>query len=89
VASGGSRLFNRFLQFIREDRKADSQPAIQKLEQLGGQLPATSAEPIWRLRRLGLWISRDYNPNELDHLKAIQAFAARQNELVNRTEKKQ
>ena len=90
VASGGRRLFNRFLQFIREDRKADSQSsAIQKLEQLGGQLPPTSAEPIWRLRRLGLWIPRDYNPNELDHLKAIQAFAARQNELVNRTEKKQ
>jgi hypothetical protein len=89
VASGGSRLFNRFLQFIREDRKADSQSAFQKLEQLGGQLPATSPEPIWRLRRLGLWIPRDYSPNELDHLKAIQAFAARQSELVNQTEKKQ
>jgi len=89
VASGGSRLFNRFLQFIREDRKADSQSAVQKLEQLGGQLPATSTEPIWRLRRIGLWIPRDYSPNELDHLKAIQAFAARQSELVNQTEKKQ
>ncbi len=89
VASGGSRLFNRFLKFIREDRKADSQSAIQKLEQSDDQLPASSAEPIWRLRRLGLWIPRDYNPNELDHLKAIQAFVARQSELVNRTEKKQ
>ena len=89
VASGGSRLFNRFLQFIREDNKADSQSAIQKLQQIGGQLTPASTEPIWRLRRLGLWIPRGYSPNELDHLKAIQAFAAHQSELVNRTTKKQ
>jgi hypothetical protein len=89
VASGGSRLFNKFLRFIREDGKADSQSALQELEQLGGQLPTASTEPIWRLRRLGLWIPRDYNPNELNHLKTIQAFTARQNELVNRAEKKQ
>jgi hypothetical protein len=84
LASGGSQLFNKFLRFVREDRKANSDADIQKLEEFGRELPPTAAEPIWQLRRLGLWIPREHNPNELEHLKAIQAFAARQCELVNR-----
>lgn len=71
VASGGSRLFNRFLQFIREDRK-----------EAGTDLLPIVAEPIYNLRRLGLWIRREHNPNELDYLKAVQSFAQQQDQLV-------
>jgi hypothetical protein len=76
VASGGSRLFNRFLRFIREDRK-----------EAGTELPTIVAEPIYNLRRLGLWIPREHNPNELAYLKATQVFAQQQDQLVKQLAK--
>jgi len=76
VASGGSRLFNRFLRFIREDRKNSTT-----------DLAANVIEPIRNLQRLGLWIPREYTPNELDYLKAVQNFAQEQDRLVKQHEK--
>jgi hypothetical protein len=87
VALKGGLLRNRFLHFIREERKVNSYAAMQKLEAMARDLPSAVTEPIWNLRRLGLWIPREYSPDESDQLKAIQAFAAKQDQLVRESAK--
>jgi hypothetical protein len=85
VASGGSRLFNHYLRFIRTDIKAHtnrSAATIRENTEVSQTLNWSSIEIIRNLQNFGLWIPRSSDPNELEYCKAAQTFAAQQNLLV-------
>lgn len=86
VASGGSKLFNRYLRFIRTDIKANNNrdaAAIRENTEVSKTLDWSSIEIIRNLQKYGLWIARSSNPNELEYCKAAQTFATQQSLLVN------
>jgi hypothetical protein len=81
VASGGGRINNRFLGFIRLERNLATPSDAKLLADLRHELNQRSPDiliTITSLEKIGLWRSRSHNPNEVDYLNAVRVFANEQ-----------
>ena len=79
VAAGGSRLFNKFLGYIRSDgipnkSKSDWEVNTSLYKYLSDRSTAI-LRPITSLKRWSLWKPRSGNPNEQEYYRAVCAFA--------------
>ena len=78
VASGGGRLNNRFVGFIRLDRRRSDPEYSTMLASVRRELDQKDPsilEVITSMQDLGLWISRSENPDEVEYLNAVRSFA--------------
>jgi hypothetical protein len=80
VQHGGGRLMNHFLGYIRLLANITSAQDSNLLSSMSLDLDRRSPEivpPIDSLIRLGIWIHRPYNPNEVEYYQAVRAFATK------------
>lgn len=80
IQAGGGQLFNHYLAFIRAESQHVSLP-FQKLNELSVSI----LEPWSHLKKLGMWIPRGTNPNELAYFNAVQKFAEQQQRRIPRS----
>lgn len=78
VASGGGRLMNRFLGFIRLEGNVNGASDSRLLFEMGSYLDRKDPailRSIQSLKRLGIWRHRPYNPNEVEYYRAVHSLA--------------
>jgi hypothetical protein len=78
ILSGGGRMMNRFLGYMRFEKRIDSMEDSETFYKMGQELDRKDKgilQMIRVLKELGLWMYRPDNPNELEYYNSIVAFA--------------
>ena len=93
VKAGGGRLVNRYVGFMRADRrKFGSTSDMDVWANLGSkldQMDASILRSYRALQRFKLWRARDENPNERAYYSAISSFAKETEEQKTRIQREQ
>lgn len=88
VASGGGRLLNKYLGYIRSDsilsKSASDWKANTGLYSDLTNLSLSILRPIQSLKHWSLWRPRPSNPNEQDYYQSVSAFAVREHDLLKK-----
>lgn len=80
VATGGGRLMNRYLGYMRMENSINNRFDVEQFQKMASDLEAKHPHclrAVSSLKRIGIWKPRPYSPNELEHYRSVHAFAER------------
>jgi hypothetical protein len=78
ITSGGGRLLNRYLGYMRMENSINNRFDAEQFTKMAVELESKHPHclrAVASLKKLGIWLLRQYGPNELEYYRSVHAFA--------------